>query len=75
MTGLLNLISVLKKVSVFVLYSYYIMDGSKRRVTFDDADDKEAAENETIPAIETEEIVENEEEEEDEVEETVNIIN
>jgi hypothetical protein len=51
------------------------MDGSKRRVTFDDADDKEAGENETIPAIETEETVENEDEEEDEVEETVNIIN
>jgi hypothetical protein len=51
------------------------MDGTKKRVTFDD--DDEIAQNETAPPVEPEEIAENEDEEEDEeeVEETVSVIN
>jgi hypothetical protein len=50
-----------------LLFSYYIMDGSKRRVTFDEEDN-----NEALPPIETEETVENDD---DEVEETEDVIN
>ena len=42
----------------FIFNSYYIIDGTKKRVTFDDDDDVEN--NETIPPIETDEIEENE---------------
>ncbi|CAF4212372.1 unnamed protein product, partial [Rotaria magnacalcarata] len=59
---------------------YYIMDGSKKRVTFDD---DETMNNEPVPPIESDEIVPNEndsmtmdngkgeEEEEEEVDQTV----
>ena len=57
------------------------MDGSKKHVTFDGNDD-EAAKNDTMPMIETEETAENgddstmvDDEEEDEEEETVCIHN
>lgn len=56
------------------------MDGTKKRVTFDDED--EAGKNETIPTTETNEIVENGDdstangnEDEEEADETVSIIN
>ncbi|CAF4810383.1 unnamed protein product, partial [Rotaria socialis] len=63
--------------------SYYIMDGSKKRVTFDD---DEAMNNEPVPPIESDEVVphendsmamdngegEGEEEEEEEIDQTTN---
>jgi len=67
-----------------VMYSYYILDGTKKRVTFDGED--EGAKNEPIPATDTEEIVENgdnstaidnedqEDVEEEEADDTVSII-
>jgi len=67
-----------------VMYSYYILDGTKKRVTFDGED--EGANNETILPTDTEEIVENgdastaidnedqEDIEEEEADDTVSII-
>ncbi len=66
------------------MYSYYILDGTKKRVTFDGED--EGAKNETILPTDTEEIVENgddstaidnedqEDIEEEEADDTVRII-
>jgi len=67
-----------------VMYSYYIVDGTKKRVTFDGED--EGAKNETTLPTDTEEIVENgddstaidnedqEDIEEEEADDTVSII-
>ena len=53
--------------------SYYIMDGSKKRVTFDD--DDEVPNPEDLPPIETDEINGNEvDDQDDEVEETVSAL-
>ena len=65
------------------MYSYYILDGTKKRVTFDGED--EVGKNETIPTTETEEMVENgddstaidnedQQDDAEEVDETVSII-
>ncbi len=54
-------------------FSYYVLDGSKKRVTFDY--DDEGVKDETLPPIETEETEENEDQEEEEVEETVSASN
>ncbi len=71
MIGLINFIIFLSENSSFC-FSYYVLDGSKKRVTFDDGD--EGVNDEILPPIETEETEENEDQEE-EVEETVSVSN
>lgn len=61
---------LLKPEGALVSSSYYVLDGTKKRVTFDDNDENETGENGTeTTANENEEVAEEENGEEEEVEE------